>query len=273
MIKCGITGSSGILGKEIIKHLPYSFNKFNGDITSVSDIQKWLINNDFDIIIHLCSIVPISEVNKDYLYAKKVNYRGTKNLIDLIFKMNLKTKWFFFSSSSHVYKKTNNYKKINENFKKVPISKYGNTKYLAEKYIVKKFKKKRINYCIGRIFSFTHKNQKKSFVIPGINEKIKKNKKINLTNINHYRDFVSTKDICKAVEALRIANARGIYNIGSGKKTSITKVANFFSKHYNKEIIIKNNNNPTYLIANIDKIKKIGWKANDKIEDILKSFF
>ena len=41
------------------------------------------------------------------------------------------------------------------------------------------------------------KKQKKSYVIPGLIKQIKNSKKkeITLKNLNHYRDFLSTKDI------------------------------------------------------------------------------
>ena len=81
-------------------------------------------------------MVPSNEVNKNYKKAFNVNYRGTKYLIDSIKKNKKKIKWFFFASSSHVYPL--NKRKINENFKTIPVSKYGKTKLLAENYIKKK---------------------------------------------------------------------------------------------------------------------------------------
>ena len=44
MIKCGITGSSGVLGRRIIKLLPYKFYKFTEDITDINEVKKWGIN-------------------------------------------------------------------------------------------------------------------------------------------------------------------------------------------------------------------------------------
>ena len=46
-------------------------------------------------------------------------------------------------------------------------------------------------------------------------------------------------DICKAIEALRRSNYEG-NNIGSGKATSLIKIAKFFAKHFNKKIVINN---------------------------------
>ena len=32
-IKCGITGHTGVLGRRVIKKLPFKFIKFKGDVT------------------------------------------------------------------------------------------------------------------------------------------------------------------------------------------------------------------------------------------------
>ena len=40
MINCGITGSSGVLGKKIRKNLPYKFYCFKKDITNYHDVKK-----------------------------------------------------------------------------------------------------------------------------------------------------------------------------------------------------------------------------------------
>ena len=57
---------------------------------------------------------------------------------------------------------THRTKKFLKKIKKKPISYYGLTKLKAENYIIKKFKNTKIKYCIGRIFSTTNKNQKKT---------------------------------------------------------------------------------------------------------------
>ena len=81
----GITGSYGLLGSILVKTLNHhKIVRFKGDIRKSNDIVKWLINNDFDAIIHLAAIVSINQVNKDKRKAKIVNFYGTKKLIDCI---------------------------------------------------------------------------------------------------------------------------------------------------------------------------------------------
>ena len=78
-------------------------------------------------------------------------------------------------------------KKIRENTKCNPQNYYGYTKYLAEKYLLKK----KINVCIGRIFSYSSNSQKQSFFIPSIINKLRspKNNIIKVENVNHYKIF------------------------------------------------------------------------------------
>ena len=111
MYRCGITGHSGVLGKSIQKNLNFNYIKFNGDITKIKDVEKWVSKNKFDYLIHLAAIVPTSVVDKDFLKSKRVNYVGTKNLINSLIKFRKDIKFFFFSSTSHVYNSKNRFYK------------------------------------------------------------------------------------------------------------------------------------------------------------------
>ena len=129
----GITGSTGVLGRHIQKKFrDIKFDCFNGDITNKKDIKHWLKDKKFHALFHFAAVVPTSKVSDDYVKSKKVNYIGTKLLIDEVQK-NKTTKWFLFSSTSHVYKFAQ--KKILENSTLKPTSKYGTTKLMAEKYL------------------------------------------------------------------------------------------------------------------------------------------
>ena len=259
-INCGITGSSGILGSEFIKKKYFNFIKFRGNITNQKQVDEWLRANRFDLIIHLAAIVPTHSVEKNYKKALEVNFKGTKYLIDAVLKNNINLKWFFFSSTSHVYNFSN--KKINEMSLTRPISKYGFTKLKAEKYIRNILRNKKINYCIGRIFSFTHKNQKSSFLIPSLKKKInqKNTKLIKFKNLNHYRDFISINDICNIIYFLWKKNFRGTINIASGQKIYLKKIVNFLSKKYKKKTEFLDTNKKTSLIADTSKINSLGYK-------------
>ena len=183
-----------------------------------------------------------------------------------------KTLWFFFSSTSHVYSPT--HKKLKETDQIKPFSLYGKTKVYAEKYLLKKLNDNKIDICIGRIFSFTHPTQKVSFVIPALNKKIKslKNKTLYLNNINHDRDFLHINDICRSINFLFKKRSTGVFNIGSGKRTSLMQVVNILNKNKDKKIIYKNSFKKTSIVANVNKIKRLGFKPNFNIKRIISEF-
>ena len=275
MLNCGITGSTGILGGNIIKNLKFNFIIFKGDITKKKVVENWIKSNEFDFILHLAAIVPTINVENNYKYAKKVNYSGTRNLVDALVKYKKKVKSIFFASTSHVYKIQNKDLRINENQRLEPYSKYGKTKLLAENYFRETLKNNKIKYCIGRIFSYTDPRQNKTFLVPGLFCKIKKSNKqvINFKGLNHYRDFLSIKDIITAIKILCLKKKTGTYNIGSGKKVNLETIATIFCKKLNKKaFFLKGSNDFTHLVSNNQKLCKIGWKPKYNFINELNKF-
>ena len=229
------------------------------------NISQWFKNNDFDIIIHLAAIVPTNTVNDNFNEANKINFEGTKNMVDAILKYKPNLKWFFFSSTSHVYKLKKKFEIIGERSAILPFTKYGLTKLKAEKYIIHKMKNSMVKYCIGRIFSYGDVNQKKLYLIPSLINRIKKseNKYIFFKDLNHYRDFSSTKSICAAINILRKNTSAGVYNIGSGKSFLLENIAKYICKKFNKKFIFERNVK-TFLVGNISKLNKLGFVNNEK---------
>ena len=253
--KIGLTGATGSLGSIITKKLKkLNFIKFKKDLRNRNEVFNWVKKNNLDIVIHLAAIVPIKEVNRNKRKALEVNYFGTKNIVDASIESRIK--WFFFSSTSHVYKHSN--KKISENSLKRPISYYGKTKLLAENYIIKSFKKKKIKFCIGRIFSTTNKNQKKNYLVPDLKYKIKNAKhSIKLENLNHHRDFISMNDITNIIQILLRKKYTGVLNFGSGEGTYLKDIAYIIGQKHKKTLIFNDNKTNTKLVANVNKLKKI----------------
>lgn len=274
MLKCGITGASGVLGQRLKKNLPYLFFSFKDNIENYNKVFKWVNSQQFDLILHFAAMVPAAKVNENFLRAKKININGTNNLIRAILNSKLPPKWVFYASTSHVYQTELKNKRLSEKSIIKPYSKYGHTKRGGEIILENNFKNRKIKFCVGRIFSFTDKLQKKPFVIPTLLTKIKKKgkRKILLKNLNHYRDFVSTKDISNAIKILFKNKKSGIYNIGSGHKINLKLIATIIAKKYKKKIFFSKDNKPTYLISNSNKLKRLGWRPK-KFKKNLKYFY
>jgi nucleoside-diphosphate-sugar epimerase len=249
----GITGASGVLGKiisERIEEKGFTYNAFEGDITEIEAIREWISQNSFDSILHLAAIVPPSEVKNNLTKAFEVNSIATKNVVDILNERSEKP-WFFYSSTSHVYK--SNAKPISEDDKIEPISEYGLTKYAGEILLKKNYK----NFCIGRIFSMYHDTQKPPFLYPNIKRRLQTEdltKEFELYGADSYRDFLNAEEIADIILKLMERSAIGVYNIASGKGI---KIRDFVSNMTDKKLKIKGVGDNDSLVACIDKLNKI----------------
>ena len=261
MKKIGITGSSGLLGKLLIKELKkikLKYSNFTGDITNSSKVNNWLKSQkNINYIFHFAAFTSVirSKQNKKKSYI--TNVMGTKNLLKSI-KQTKKKIFLFFPSTSHVYSFSK--KPITEKDLTLPISYYGKTKLLAEREI-RLYKNKNFEYFIGRIFSIFNRNQKKPFLYPTVKYRIKKmkSKKIYIKNANCVRDFTNAEKLIKIILQIYKKKLSGTYNIGSGKGTSIKE---FIYKTITKKKEILTNNVINVSVANINKLKKAKIKVN-----------
>ena len=104
--------------------------------------------------------------------------------------------------------------------------------------------------------------KRKVFFTPSLIKKFKGSRKnLVLENLNHYRDFLSTEQISKIIFFLWQKKYVGTINIGSGEKTNLKSVAKIFANKSNKKITFKYNK-PTFHLADISKLKKLGYKQS-----------
>ena len=255
MKKIGITGGSGLLGKLLAKEFQrkkISYSLFNGDITNKKHINFWLSKNyEIEYIFHFAAYTVAEKSKENKKKAFKINVLGTKNLLNVI-NLKKKKRHLFFSSSSHVYSYSK--KPIKESFTLKPSSYYGKTKLLAEKNISKN-KGVNFSYCIARIFSIYHVNQKKPFLYPSIKHKLKKieSSKVYIDGANNIRDFLNADKVIRIILKIFDKKLVGVYNIGCGKGMTVKK---FINKYIDKKRVIIDNKISNSLVANISKIKK-----------------
>lgn len=260
MIKIGVTGYNGILGKKLKKKLEKIFevNCFRYDIRNKSKVKNWILNNKFDAIFHLAAIVPVVVCDKIPMKTCSVNIGGTQNIIDSIKILNKKP-WLFYASTSHVYKKKNTKKKISEKDPVNPISFYGYTKWIGEKLISYNSDIYNFDFCCGRIFSFYDNDQPDYFLYKSIKNKLnnlnKKKNSIEIKNAFNEIDIQTSDKVVDKIYFLFTKRAKGIYNIGTGKGISIVNFAKKLSKKKIK--ITTKKHKKFYFVADVKKFNSL----------------
>lgn len=256
----GITGATGVIGSLLCKKLQQNkimYSCFTGDIRSKHDLQKWLTLNPVTQIFHLAAIVPTTIVQADPVKAFDVNVAGTINLLSQL-KSSFEHRkiWFFYASTSHVYKSSN--EPLKEESPIEPISIYGKTKYIAE-MILNQCLNLETNYslCIGRIFSFFHESQARPFLFPTILKRLRAEdltKPFFLYGADSERDFLNAEQVVDILIKLSQKQATGTINIGSGKTT---KIRSFVQSLTKTQLNIQTDSERTYLVADVSKLKQV----------------
>jgi len=100
-----------------------------GDVTRKSTLGEVL--NGYDCIYHLAAVLAAKK-QQDYF---RVNYEGSRNIIDLIVENKIKIKRFIFISSIAAGGPTNAVGKLDEYSPANPISDYGRSKLAVERYL------------------------------------------------------------------------------------------------------------------------------------------
>ena len=265
--KCvGITGQSGVLGETLSRRLvAYNINveAYEGDITDIVSLMDWFRKYCFDYFFHFAAIVPVCQVIDDPLRAYNVNVIGSYNICNHIIKTQ-KNCWLFLASSSHVYKANH----VTEGLTlkigaaEKPDTFYGVTKLAAERICTPILDHYNVDYCIGRIFSFSGTAQKEPYLVPALRRKIEdppQHRVLEIINPDSVRDIVDAETVIDCVLHLAQKRFKGIINIGSGKGMSIKDIGFHIMKLLGKKIQIRgvDTTQPNSLVANVQILKQI----------------
>ena len=208
-----LLGGTGTLGSAIIRSKIFPNLKHPSkktlNILKKNKIEKYLLNNNINLILHCAGLARVKECQLNKNKAKKINIDGTQNIVKSILKIkksNKKDIKLVFISSDAVYSSTKgNYK---ENDRLSPYNIYGWTKVEGEK-IVKKLK----DYMIIRTRFYDKKK------IPF---------KYSATNI--YTSSLEVSKLVKYISMLIKKKFQGIINVG-GKKISDYKKYKKYKKN------------------------------------------
>ena len=280
MKKILITGSSGLIGKNLVENLLAEYNitglskqqkssKSNHIIKDISKITSKDFKNIF-CIIHLAAITDL-KVCKDYPdQCIATNVLGTQKILESARKNNCKV---IYASTSHVYgipKKL----PINETTSTSPTSMYAGSKLAGEILCESYHNQFDMDISIARIFSVYGPKSGKQYVLSNILSQLKKSNIIKLGNINSRRDFIFISDVINAFKIiLNNINGFNIYNVGAEKSYSIKEICKKFEKLHGKKIIIKSTvkQNSKFdaknIVCDATKLKKLGWKLNTSLDE------
>ncbi len=290
-----ITGGAGFIGSNLAEHLVnighkvvvldnfVSGNKSNLshlkkknlkiikiDISNSKNLDKYFKGTDY--IFHLAAlaqIIPSIKYPKKYF---KNNVIGTIKVLEAAKKVKIKK--FIYAASSSCYGVPKNIP-TSENDEIDLRNPYAVTKFVGEEIVMKYasiFKMPNISFRFFNVYGpRLNISGQYSAVIGNFLSQTKKNKKLTIVGDGKQtRDFIHVDDLANAfIKVIKSKKVNKIYNLGSGKKTSINLIAKIFGGK--KKFIPIRPGEPKNSLANISKIKKeIKWKPKISIKEGIK---
>lgn len=276
-----VTGQSGFIGSNLIPELLKNYSviglakkklsksnikQLNQDILRVK-LSK--IPKDITGIIHLAAIADVNYCEKNPHRCFNVNILGTQKMLEIARKRDSK---FLYLSTGHVFGKPKKLP-ISESHPREPNSIYALSKFGGEIMCEAYSKEYSLDVSIVRLFSIYGPHSPEYLVTSNIISQLIKSNSIKLGNVFPKRDFLYTDDAIAAIKlVLKKMHGFNTYNVGYGKSYSILEICKMLSKITSKKIKINSSKNKirknevNNVVADISKIKKLGWKPTIEIK-------
>jgi len=292
-----VTGGAGFIGSRVVKILLEENHKVtvidnlsSGKLENLADFQNKIDFHNADIrdlkkiktiaskldgIFHFAALTDVLESFTKYDEYNAVNVIGTQNILDVAKQFDLKV---VFASSAAVYGDTKKIP-IKEDTERNPLNPYGQTKLNCE-YLCEKYSQMGTRITVLRFFNVYGKGQNPAY--SGVLSKFLENISSGKSPIIYgdgiqTRDFVFVDDVAE-INLLAMTNdlSGKFINVGTGIKTSVTKLAEMIIKISNKDI------KPIYVDTKEGDIRNsqadiilshelLKWSPKTKIEDWLKT--
>ncbi len=249
-------------------------------INSIDDLDSlYEAMHDVDIVFHLASSSVPSTSNQDPILDVNGNLITSLNILNTVVKAKIK-KIVYFSSGGAVY--GNTFGLINENHQLNPISSYGIIKSTVEKYLLLYSKIHNIDTIIFRP-SNPYGPRQGHFISQGVIstflKKISNSEPLNVFGDgSNLKDYIYVEDLVLLCYKISIKEKDGIFNIGTGIGTSITKIIEVIKEVTNFNPKIEYNETRNYdvqhFILDISKAQEVVGNYNfiDLQEGILKTW-
>lgn len=214
-----ITGSKGYLAQNLIPvlekagHTISEYDLVDGyDLANIHDVAK--VVRTVDTVIHLGAIASIAHCEKHPNDAIKVNIQGTYNVTYMAFLNGVKT--VFVSTLAA----------------RQPKNVYGLSKALGERIVLQR---EGVVLRLANVYGGVGYLDHKTSVISNFIAMEKANEKATIFGDGSAkRDFIHIEDVCSAILCSLDAES-GIYEISTGRRTNILRLANLIGVEYSFE--------------------------------------
>jgi UDP-glucose 4-epimerase len=210
---------------------------YNVDLLDIESLE--LVFREFkpDVVNHHAAQIDVRKSVEDPAFDAETNIIGSINLFELSINAGVR-RIIFSSTGGALYGELENFP-ANEDASIEPISPYGVAKYCVENYL-NYFKRlygiERVILRYANVYGPRQDPLGEAGVVAIFTGKILKGEKpVIYGDGTQTRDYIYVEDVVRA-NVLALEGKEGIYNIGTGRETSVNELTEIFSKVLGHEI-------------------------------------
>ncbi|UCE13978.1 MAG: NAD-dependent epimerase/dehydratase family protein [Candidatus Heimdallarchaeota archaeon] len=241
-----------------------------GDIRDPTIVREVVMN--VDVVFHLAAQISVSRSVREPLLDASVNIEGTINLLEAIRNSPVK-RFIYMSTGGAIYGEPKVIPAL-ENTLENPISPYGLSKLVGERYLQWYHKNYGLSYSIIRpanIFGPRQDPLGEAGVISIFLGRIKNNQPLDIFGDGtDTRDYVYVKDIAEVCIKAMKSTHNDIFNAGTGKQTNVLELIRIIenvTKHETRKNFCAPRSGDVHHISLDSKnaYDKLGWKPRTDI--------
>jgi len=254
----------------------YKFKLYRGDIRDQKLLEKIFKKEKIDKIVHLAAMAGVrNSIINPQIYAD-VNVMGSLNLLELAVKYKIKN--FVFASSSSVYGNNKKLPFAESDSVDKPMAMYAATKRADELMAHVYNHIHGLNVTALRFFTVYGPWGRPDMALFKFTRNIFEGKPVEVYNYGKMsRNFTYVDDIVSGIiTVLDKCKGYDIINIGGDKAEKLTRYIEVIEENVGKKakqkLMPMQPGDVPNTVADIRKLRKLGWKPKTRIEKGIKNF-
>jgi UDP-glucuronate 4-epimerase len=254
----------------------YEFKLYKGDIRDEKLLNRIFKKEKIDKVVSLAALAGVRNSLLDPLGYEDVNIKGTMNLLEVSKKYKIKN--FVYASSSSVYGNNKKQPFSESDSVDTPISPYAATKKATELLAHVYSHIYKLNTTGLRYFTVYGPWGRPDMALFLFADGITKGKPIKVFNRGKMsRNFTYIDDIVSGTIKVLDKNLKcEVMNIGGDKEETLMRYIEVLEenmgKKAKKKMLPMQPGDVPSTVADIRKLRKLGWKPTTRIEEGIKNF-
>jgi len=159
-----------------------------------------------------------------------------------------------------------------------PVTIYGATKDATRRICTSVCNKFSVPLAWGRLFFPYGRGEPTTRLLPSLADVLRGERPAFGVNVESYRDFLHARDTAVALVLLSKSEASGCFNISSGEATKVGEVVRILAEKMEVScdtllgIPSARPAEPSFLVGNNDRLRKLGWNKRVVLQEGLEDF-